>query len=180
MARYARGLIAASLVLLAIGAYSLYASNISNTYKSTFNLLPLRYFRIPANLGGNTEIRASYSETSARHVNFDIMSSVQFAAFQARLANDSLYSISESATGKLSFTTTAQDTYYLVFRHGVAYKNTTETVTCERTYIHPDILQVVSGVILVSLAVVEGYWGFRPRKAKSEAPATQTSPERYW
>ncbi len=180
MARYAIGLIVAGFILLAVGGYSLYASNVSSSYKSTFNVLPLRYFKIAANLGGNTQIQGTFRESAGRPVTFDIMSSVQFAAFQSKQGNESLYAVQETASGTVSYTTTTQDTYYLVFRHGVDYKNTTETVTFERAYIHPDVPELVSGVVLVALGMVEAYWGLRPRQTRSAPPLPQTAPRKYW
>jgi hypothetical protein len=180
MSSYARGLLVASVVLIAIGGYSIFASNVVTSYKSTFNLLPLRYMKIAANLGSGTQVTGHFQETSGRAVTFDIMSSVQFASFQTKASNESLYSVPEKGSASVSFSTTAQDTYYLVFRHGVAYLNTTETVSFDRSYVHPDLPQLLSGIVLLSLGMVEGYWGFRPKRAKSATPAAEKAPEKYW
>src|SRR5207302_7439245 len=84
MALRKRGLIAAGLILLLIGGYTLYNYNPVHAYQSTFNLLPGKFFKIGANLRDQTRITGGFQETSGRPVEFMVMSSTQFAAFQTR------------------------------------------------------------------------------------------------
>ncbi len=176
MAARKRGLIAAGLILLLIGGYSLYNYNPIHAYQSTFNLLPGKYFKLGANLRDQTQITGTFQETSGRPVEFLIMNSVQYAAFQTKTGNTSLYSLPDTATGHVDFTSTLPDTYYLLFLHGSGLLNTTQTVTFQRSYSSVDVLAILSGVALLALAVVEIYWGFRPGgKATAAAQQTQQS-----
>lgn len=181
MATRKRGLIAVGLILLLIGGYTLYNYNPIHPYQSTFNLLPLRYFKLGANLRDSTHITGTFQETSGRTVLFMIMNSAQYAAFQLKTSNASLYSLPETSTGTVDFTSTAPDTYYLLFLHGPAYLNTTQTVFFQRTYSSIDYLAILSGVVLVVLAGVEIYWGFRPAGKTPRPPVTaQNLPPPPW
>jgi hypothetical protein len=167
MASRKRGLIAVGLILLLIGGYFLYTYNPAHFYQSTFNVLPLKYLKILANLRDSTRITGTFEETSGRPVLFEIMSSAQFAAFQTRTGNTSLYSLPQTATGQVDFTSTVPDSYYLLFLHGSAFLNTTQTVTFQRTYTSVDIPAILAGITLVVLAGVEIYWGFRPSGSRT-------------
>ncbi|HEX9340072.1 MAG TPA: hypothetical protein VF992_02730 [Thermoplasmata archaeon] len=174
MASRKRGLIAVGLVLLLIGGYTLYSYNPAHTYQSTFNVLPLRYFKILANLRDQTRITGTFQETAGRAVAFMVMSSAQFAAFQAANTTTNVYSLPEAATGNMDFTSTVPDAYYLVFRHGTGQSNTTQTVTFQRTYTSVDEVAILSGIALLVIGAVEIYWGFRPTGGR--APSPQADP----
>ena len=175
MAPRKRGLIAAGLILVLIGGYTLYNYNPVHAYQSTFNLLPGKFFKIGANLRDQTRITGSFQETSGRLVEFMVMSSTQFAAFQTRTGTASLYSLPETAAGQVDFTSTVPDTYYLLFLHGTGYLNATQTVNFQRTYTSADVLAIVVGVALLVLGAVEVYWGFRPSGSRADSPASTTS-----
>src|SRR5947199_9325284 len=113
-----RGLIAAALILLLIGGYTLYNYNPVHAYQSTFNVLPGKFFKIGANLRDQTRITGSFQETSGRPVEFMVMSSAQFAAFQTRPGSASLYCLPETAAGQVDFPSSVPDTYYLPCLHG--------------------------------------------------------------
>jgi hypothetical protein len=165
-----RGLIAVGLILLLIAGYTLYTYNPAHFYQSTFNVLPLKYLKILANLRDQTRITGTFQETSGRPVLFEIMSSAQLAAFQTRTGNTSLYSLPETATGQVDFTSSVPDTYYLLFLHGSGFLNTTQTVTFQRTYTSVDVPAVLSGITLLVLGAVEIYWGFRPSGNRAASP----------
>jgi len=175
MAPRKRGLIAAGLILVLIGGYTLYNYNPVHAYQSTFNLLPGKFFKIGANLRDQTRITGSFQETSGRLVEFMVMSSTQFAAFQTQTGNASLYSLPETAAGQVDFTSSVPDTYYLLFLHGTGYLNATQTVNFQRTYTSADVLAIVVGVALLVLGAVEVYWGFRPSGSRADSPASTTS-----
>jgi len=177
-----RGLVTVGLILVLLGGYSLYTSNPVHSYQSTFNLLPLKYLKIVANLRDQTRITGAFQETSGRSVEFRIMSSVQFAAFQTRTGNASLYALPETATGQVDFTSTVPDTYYLLFLHGSAFPNTTQTVNFQRTYTSIDVPAILSGIALIVIAGVEIYWGFRPsgRQHTSSAATPGDVPRPPW
>jgi len=170
MALRKRGLIAAGLILLLIGGYTLFNYNPVHAYQSTFNLLPGKFFKIGANLRDQTRITGSFQETAGRPIAFMVMSSAQFAAYQARMGTASLYSLPETATGQVDFTSSVPDTYYMLFLHGTGYLNVTQTVNFQRTYTSVDVLAIAAGAALLVLGAVEVYWGFRPSGNRTEAP----------
>lgn len=166
IALYRRSMIIAGLILLVIGGYSLYTSRAYHPYQSTFNILPGKFLKILANLRDGTLITGNFQETSGRNVTFQIMSSAQFATFQTGGNIGSLYSLQNMASGSISYTTTALDTYYLVFTHGLGLLATTETVNFQRAYISPDEFLIVSGVVLVGLGAVQLFLGLRLRGSR--------------
>jgi len=170
-----RGLIAAGLILLLIGGYTLFNYNPVHAYQSTFNLLPGKYFKIGANLRDQTRITGTFQETSGRPLEFMVMSSTQYAAFQTRTGNASLYALAETATGQVDFTSSVPDTYYLLFLHGTGYLNVTQTVNFQRTYTSADVLAIVAGAALLVLGAVEVYWGIRPSGSRAASPPATKS-----
>ncbi len=165
-ARRGFGLVAVGLVLLALGAYALYTSNVSHDYSSTFNVLAARYLKIAANLKAGTLVTGSFQETSGRPVTFQIMSSVQLASYQVGQNIGNLYAVLDVTSGAISFTCTATDTYYLVFTHGTGFQNTTETVSFQRSYHSPDTFLLITGGILGIAGPLEIYWGTRLRRER--------------
>jgi len=172
---YKRNLVAVGLLLLALGAYTIYDSNSASFYHSTFNLLPSKFFKITDNLKDTATLNGQIRETSGRTVTFLIMNSQQFANFQVGQGNTSLYSVKDSASTSVSFSFPSADTYYLIFLHGSGYLNATETVDFQRTYLALARFEFFSGIVLVGLGVLEIFWGFRPRDAqRSEALPKQS------
>src|SRR2546425_1594583 len=161
-----RNLVAVGLLLLALGAYTIYDSNAASFYHSTFNLLPSKFFKITDNLKDTTTLNGQIHETSARTVTFLIMNSQQFAAFQIGQGNASLYSVKDVTSASISFTFPTDDTYYLVFLHGSGYLTATETVDFQRTYLALARFEFFSGIALVGIGVLEIFWGLRPRDAQ--------------
>ncbi len=161
--------------MLLIGGYTLYNYNPVHAFQSTFNLLPGKYFKIGANLRDQTRITGTFQETSGRPIEFMVMSSTQYAAFQTRTGNASLYALPETATGQVDFTSSVPDTYYLLFLHGTGYLNVTQTVNFQRTYTSVDVLAIVAGAALLVLAAVEIYWGFRPSGSRADSPTATKS-----
>src|SRR5437867_10405669 len=92
MALRKRGLIAAGLILLLIGGYTLFNYNPVHAYQSTFNLLPVQFFKIVAILRDQTRITWSFPVTEALRMEFMVMSSAHFAACQVLMGTASLYS----------------------------------------------------------------------------------------
>src|SRR5207247_10766485 len=170
MAIRERGRIAAALILLLIGGYTLYNYNPVHAYQSTFNVLPGKFFKIGANLRDQTRITGSFQDASGRPLEFMIMSSTQFAAFQTRTSNASLYFLPETASGQVDFTSSVPDTYYLLFLHGTGYLNATQTVNFQRTYTSVDVLAIVVGVALLVLGAVALSWGIRPSGSRPDSP----------
>jgi len=163
---YKRNLVAVGLLLLALGAYTIYDSNAASYYHSTFNLLPSKFFKITDNLKDTATINGQIRETSGRTISFLIMNSQEFASFQVGQGNTSLYSVKNTGSTGISFSFPSADTYYLVFLHGSGYLNATETVDFQRTYLALAIFEFYSGIALVGLGVLEIIWGLRPRETQ--------------
>lgn len=158
-----KNLVAVGLVLLALGAYTVYDANSFTHYNSTFNVLALKFFKITDNLKDTATITGSFRETGGRTVTFLIMSSTQFAQYQIGQGNASLYGVLDAASSSISFNFPSPDTYFLLFLHGSRYLNTTETVNFQRTYIALGRFELFSGAILLGLAILLLSWGLRPR-----------------
>ena len=160
---YKKNLVAVGLVLLALGAYTVYDSNSFTHYNSTFNILASKFFKITDNLKDTATLTGSFQETGGRTVSFLIMNSIQFAQYQQGPGNASLYSVLNHASSSISFTFPSPDTYYLMFLHGSGYLNTTETVTFQRTYLALGRFELFSGSMLIGIAILLLVWGLRPR-----------------
>jgi hypothetical protein len=176
---YKRNLIAVGLLLLALGAYTIYDSNSASYYHSTFNLIPLKFFKITDNLKDKATINGQVRETSGRTVTFLIMNSQQFAAFQIGQGNASLYSVKNTGSTSISFSFPSADTYFLVFLHGSGYLNTTETVDFTRTYLALARFEFYSGIALVVIGVLEINWGLRPRDTQRSGALSKQSGASY-
>lgn len=161
--RYERRLIIVGLILLAIGGIAVYNTNAAHSYQSTFNVLPGRFFKITTNLRDQTLLTGNFRETTGRIVNFYVMNSVQFAAFQLGQGNANLFALTDVPDGSVTFTSSLPDAYYLVFTHGTGLLNMTETVNFQRTYVSLDEFQIISGVLLLILGGIVLYWGMRPK-----------------
>jgi len=161
-----RGLVLAGVILLILGGLSLAQTLNSHPYQSTFNLLPGKYLKILANLRDQTQISGNFRETSGQPVDFEIMSSVQFAAFQVGQGTANLYSIVDTPSASVNYMATVPDTYYLVFTHGTGYLNTTETVNFSRTYTNLDLAGIAQSAVLFALGAVELVWGIRAGRPK--------------
>jgi hypothetical protein len=160
---YKKNLVAVGLILLAIGAYTIYDSNSVSYYHSTFNLLPSKFFKITDNLKDTATLSGTVKETAGRTISFLIMSSTQFAKFQVGQGNASLYQVLSTASASVSFTFPGPDSYYLLFLHGSGFLNATETVDFSRTYLALARFEFFSGIVLVGLAILLLFWGLRPR-----------------
>jgi hypothetical protein len=172
---YKRNLVAVGLLLLAIGAYTIYDSNSASFYHSTFNLLPSKFFKITDNLKDTATVNGHISETSGKTITFLIMNSQQFAAYQIGQGNTSLYAVKNTGSTSITFSFPTADTYFLVFLHGSGYLNMTETVDFQRTYLALARFEFFSGITLVGLGVLEIFWGLRPRETqRSWAPPKQS------
>jgi hypothetical protein len=158
-----KNLVAVGLVLLALGAFTLYDSRSFSYYNSTFNLLPLKFFKITDNLNDAATITGNLHETGGRTISLLIMNSFQFAQFQIGQGNASQYSVKNVASASISFTFPTADTYFLVFVHGSGFLNNTETVNFQRTYFALARFELFSGGALLGIASLLLYWGLRPK-----------------
>ncbi len=160
---YKKNLVAVGLILLALGAYTVYDAKSFTSYHSTFNLLPSLFFKITDNLKDTATITGTIKETGGRTVSFLIMSSIQFAQYQTRQGNASLYAVLNTASASISYSFPSPDSYFLVFLHGTGYLTTTETIDFQRTYVALGRFELFSGIVLIGIAVLLLLWGLRPR-----------------
>lgn len=160
-----RGLVLAGVILLVLGGYAFVQGLNPHQYQSTFNILPLKYLKITANLRDMTHITGTYEETGNRPVNFTIYSSIQFAYFQVGTPTANLYSIRATPSSSIDFTSTVPDTYYLVFTHGPGLLNVTETINFSRSYVSADLTSYALSGVLFALGAVELVWGIRSGRA---------------
>jgi hypothetical protein len=163
--RYKRNLVGVGLLLLALGAYTIYDSKSASLYHSTFNLLPSKFFKITDNLKDTATVNGQIKETTGKTITFLIMNSQQFAAYQVGQGNASLYSVKDAASASITFSFPTADTYFLLFLHGSGYLTNTETVDFQRTYLALARFEFISGIALVAIGVLELFWGLRPREA---------------
>ncbi len=169
-----RGLVLAGVVLLILSGVSLVQTLNVHPYQSTFNILPLKYLKILANLRDQTQISGNFRETSGQPVDFTIMNSVQFAAFQVGQPAANLYSITDVASASVSYVATVPDSYYLVFTHGTGYQNVTETVSFTRSYANMDYAGIAQSAVLFALGAVELIWGVRAGRPRKTAWAVES------
>lgn len=160
---YRKNLVAVGLLLLAIGAYTIYDSNSVTYYHSTFNVLATRFYKITDNLKDAATLSGKFTEAGGRTVSFLIMSSAQFVQYQLGQGNASLYRIMNTGSASISYSFPGADTYYLVFLHGTGYVNVTQTVDFTRTYLALARFELYSGGVIVGLAFALLYWGLRPK-----------------
>jgi hypothetical protein len=176
---YRKNLIAVGLLLLALGAYTIYDSNSASLYHSTFNLLPSKFFKITDNLKDTASLNGQIKETSGKTITFLIMNSQQFAAYQVGQGNASLYSVKNAASTSVAFSFPTADTYFLLFLHGSGYLNATETVDFQRSYLALARFEFFSGIVLVGIGVLETFWGLRPRDTQHSGSLPKQSGTSY-
>jgi hypothetical protein len=160
--------------ILALAGYNFATYTVASSYQSTFNLQPGLVYALPVNVNPSDSIDGHFQESSGSTVSFYILTSVQYAAFQSQALFNYVYGPVSSPSSDVSYAFPAQDTYYLMFRHGSGLVNTTETVSFHRTYTTHVSLRLDLGLILLPLVVVDLAYAFLRRKPKlSEAPTQQ-------
>ncbi len=144
------------------------------TEQSTFNILPQELYQITVNRNPSDAVAGQFQVTTGNPVSFYIFTSAQFSAFQNGSPLDSVYNVTNSASSSFSYTFSAQDTFYLIFRHGYGLLNTTQTVHFTRTYTATNSLSQVLGYIFVAFGALNLGLATRGTKPKAVDPATQT------
>jgi len=163
------------VVLFVIAGTSFYFSYSTLSRQSTFNFGAQRWYRIEADLAGGTTIEGQFVETSGRAVNFYIMSSAQYTSFVNGTWIGSLYGLGEVISSSIAYTTTARDTFYLVFTHGSGINNT-QTVNFARTFTNLNLVYLISGLGFVAIGVLDLYLAFRKVPAGGVPPAGGAPP----
>jgi len=163
------------LVLFVVAGTSFYFSYSTLSRQSTFNFGAGQWYRIAADLASGTTIEGQFAETSGRAVNFYVMSSAQYTSFANGTWIGSLYGLGEVISSSISYTTTARDTFYLVFSHGSGINNT-QTVNFARTFTNLNLLYLVSGLGFVAIGCIDLYLAFRKVPAGGLPPAGGAPP----
>ena len=169
----------AGMILLAVSVVFFITSTSSTSSESTFQFRPGDLYRITVDLAAGTTIEGRFTENSSRPVNFQIMSSGQFAAYQYGNSTAALYRIANVVSATISYVTTTPDTYNLVFTHGSGV-NATQTVQFARTFRTQNIVSIVLGTTFGGLAALDLYVAFRrspPRRPSPAMPAPARSPD---
>jgi hypothetical protein len=158
------------LFLLGLAAFNFITYTNANSYQSTFNILPGDYTYLSSTRNPGDSINGAFQEGSGKLVSFYLLSSVQYASFQTASLSTSMYSVENAASGSISYAFTIQDTYYLVFRHGSGFINSTETVNFQRTYTTHENFRLQLGLFFLAVGAVELAVAFRPRKPPPVIP----------
>ena len=170
--RTARILVSAVL-LLAFAIYNFATFTSTSSHQSTFTLQPGLSYEIPATLNPSDTASGSFQENSGLPVNFFILSSAQFAAYEANGRFTYLYSVPNVSSGTYSYTATFQDTYYLFFDHGSGLGNSAETVFAVRDYTTHISSRLYFGIFFVAAAAADFYFAYRSnRRRVSITPTT--------
>jgi hypothetical protein len=158
------------LFLVGLALFNFVSYTKANSLQSTFNILSREAYYLTSTVSAGDSIDGAFQEASGSLVSFYVLNSVQFAAFQAGTSLTSIYSIENVASGVIAYAFTAQDTYYLLFRHGSGLMNSTETVSFQRTYTTHDNFRLELGLFFLAVAAVELVVAFRPRKPAPVIP----------
>ena len=158
------------LFLVGLALFNFVTYTNSGSFQSTFNILSGDYYYLTTTRSPGDLISGVFQEASGGLVKFYIQDSAQYASFQTGASLNSMYSIENVASGAVSYAFTAQDTYYLVFRHGTGLINSTETISFQRTYTTHDNARLGLGLFFLAIAAVELVVAFRPRKTPPVIP----------
>ena len=170
-------LLISALFVLSLAGYSFLTYTSTTSEQSTFNIQPGLTYNLVTTRVSSDAISGQFQENSGSPVSFYVLSSAQFAAFQAQTSFSYLYGVVNVASGSFSYTFPAQDTYEIVFRHGTGLVNNYETVNFQRSYQTHISSHLQLGLIFVVFGAVSLVLAFRPEKPKkvktlpgSEAP----------
>lgn len=155
-----------ALFLLALSVYEFATFRTTTTLQSTFNVPPGDFYQLTTTRSASDTVSGQFQETSGNPVGFYIFTSAQFAAFEKGSSLDSVYNITNSASSSIAYTFTAQDTFYLVFRHGGGLLNTTQTVYFQRTYATSDTLRASLAFIFLTFGALNLVLAFRRRRPR--------------
>ncbi len=166
-----------ALFVLSLAGYNFLTYTSTTSQQSTFNLQPGLTYNLVTTRIPSDVISGQFQENTGNPVSFYLLSSAQFAAFQAQTSFNYLYGIVNVASGSFSYTFPAQDTYEIVFRHGTGLVNSTETVYFQRSYQTHISSRLQLGLVFLVFGAVSLVLAFRPGKPKTIATAPGSIPE---
>jgi len=178
--RTARILVSAFL-LLGFSIYQFVTYTSTTSFQSTFSLQPGLAYDFHYQLNPSDSLRVTFQENSGLPVNLYILSSAQFASYQAKNPFTYLTSDANVPSGTFSYTAMSQDTYTLFFDHGAGLANATETVYAQRSYATHISDRLFFGTLLLGAAVVDFYYAYRSSKRNvvSTPPAPTMIPPSF-
>ncbi|TMI15370.1 hypothetical protein E6H35_02465 [Candidatus Bathyarchaeota archaeon] len=155
-----------ALFVLSLAGYNFLTYTSTTSEQSTFNLEPGLTANLVTTRTSSDVISGQFQENSGSPVSFYILSSAQFAAFQAQTSFNYLYGIVNVVSGSFSYTFPLQDTYEIVFRHGTGLINSYETVTFQRSYQTHNSSHLQLGLVFLVFGAASLVVAFRPEKPK--------------
>ena len=165
--------VVAGVALIIVAGAVFAISHSAGSRASTFSFAAGLHYRIPAALASGTAIEGTFRETGGRPVNFYIMTSAQYESYYGGTWAGSVFGIGEAISSSVSYTTTARDTYYLVFVHGAGV-NETQTVSFDWSFRSVSLPLVVAGIAFVVLAAYDLYVALRRVDTSPAKPATES------
>lgn len=172
-ARTARILVSA-VFLSGFSIYQFATYTSTTTYQSTFSLQPGLAYDFTPTLNPSDSATVVFRENSGRIISLYVLSSAQYASYQAKNPFSYLTSVTNVPSGTLTYIAPVQDTYYLFFDHGSGLANTTETVYAQRSYTTHISYRLYFGILLLGAAMVDFYYAYR--SSKKVAPSIPPSP----
>jgi len=166
-----------ALFVLSLAGYNFLTYTSTASEQSTFNLQPGLTYNLVTTRVSSDVISGQFQENSGNPVSFYVLSSAQFAAFQAKTSFNYLYGVVNVASGSFSYTFPVQDTYEIVFRHGTGLVNSTETVNFQRSYQTHVSSRLQLGLVFLVFGAVSLVLAFRPEKPKTIATPPTSIPQ---
>jgi hypothetical protein len=166
-----------ALFVLSLAGYNFLTYTSTTSEQSTFNIQPGLTYNLVTTRIPSDVISGQFQENSGNPVSFYVLSSVEFAAFQAQTSFNYMYGIVNVASGSFSYTFPVQDTYEIVFRHGTGLVNNTETVYFQRSFQTHISSRLQLGLVFFVFGAASLVLAFRPEKPKAIAtPPTSVPP----
>ena len=168
-------LLAFAILFLGLATFNFATYTSVTSYQSTFSLQPGLAYHFVYQLNPSDTISGTFQESSGNPVSFYILSSAQYASYQASNSFSYLYSVTDIAVGSFTYSVNLKDTFYLFFSHGAGLINTTETVFAVRSYTTHDTFRLGLGIFFVAVAGTEFYLAFRIRRRAASLPSTPST-----
>ena len=171
------GYLISGIFILVLAGYYLFTYTTTSTSQSTFNLQPNLPYSLQVTLNPSDSISGSFQENSHNPVSFYVQSSAEYAAFQNDPSSFAyVYRLENAPSGNIEYTVQTQDTYHLLFRHGLGLINNTETVFFQRSFQTHNSNRLFLGVLSAIFGAVELVYAFRLKPKVASLPPVVTAP----
>ena len=164
-------LLAFAILFLGLATFNFATYTSVTSFQSTFTLQPGLAYHFVYQLNPSDTISGTFQESSGNPVSLYILSSAQFASYQASNSLSYLYSVRDIAVGSFSYSVNLKDTFYLFFSHGAGLINSIETVFAVRSYTTHDFFRLILGIFFVGVAGTEFYLAYRIRRRAASLPS---------